>query len=267
MSREAVLAAFKAKLKAGEPVIGMQHNSGSENVVEVLGYAGFDFVIIDMEHSGYSIDVTERMVRAAEAADIVAFIRVLQNDEHVIMQALETGAQGLLVPHIMSRQDCERAQAAMRYRPDGVRGKTSGSRAARWGTGDWPTYQSWANQEPLLIPIIEDREAVEVMEEILSVDQLELISIGPGDLSQSYNEPNAGLRSANVMTALERAIEFCTPRGIGVMTIPLPDLNNEFTRSVIDKGAKVVWYGADMINIGRYFRELAKVKDAVPVLQ
>ena len=261
MRREEILARFKENMRAGKVLLGMQHNSGSEAIVEMLAYSGFDFVIVDLEHSGYSITIAESMVRAAEAAGIVAFIRIINNDKHLIMQAMETGAQGVLVPHVMNRGDCERAQAAMRYQPDGTRGKTSGSRAARWGAGDWLAYQKWANTETLLIPIIEDREAVEVMEEILSVPGLELISVGPGDLSQSYNAPGQGLRAAPVMAALERAIKYCGPRNIGVMTIPIPDLNTPWTREVIQKGSKVIWYAADLINIGRYFKQLAEVKD------
>jgi 2-keto-3-deoxy-L-rhamnonate aldolase RhmA len=260
MRREELLADFKTRMRAGEVMAGMQHNSGSEAVIEMLGYTGFDFVIIDMEHSGYSLHQVENLVRAAEAAGVVAFIRILKNDKHVIMQALETGAQGLLIPHIMSKQDCLDALAAMRYQPVGIRGKTGGSRAARWGSGDWAAYQEWANTEPLCIPIIEDKEAVEITEEILSVDGLELISVGPGDLSQSYNEPNAGLRSDKVMAALDRAIAYCEPRNIGVMTIPIPDLDNEFVKEITDKGARVVWYAVDLFHVGKHFRNLAKIK-------
>lgn len=260
MRREEILARFKEKMRAGEVLVGMQHNSGSEAVVEMLAYSGFDFVLIDMEHSGYSITVAESMVRAAEAAGIVAFIRVVENNPHIIMQAMETGAQGVFVPHILNRKDCEQALAALRYRPDGIRGKTTASRAARWGASDWHAYQKWANTETLMIPIIEDKEAVDVMEEILSVPGLELISVGPGDLSQSYEMPGMGLRAEPVMAALMRAIRFCTPRNIAVTTIPMPDLTNEFTREVVAKGAKVVWYGTDLLNIGKYFRYMAEVK-------
>lgn len=260
MRREDILARFKADLRAGKVLLGMQHNSGSEAVVEMLAYSGFDFVVIDMEHSGYSITVVESLVRAAEAAGIVAFVRVLHNDKHLIMQAMETGAQGVVVPHVRSRADCEQAIAAMRYLPDGVRGKTSGSRAARWGASDWQAYQQWANTEPLLIPLLEDKEAVEVLDEIVAVPGLEAVCVGPGDLSQSYGLPGQGLRAAPVMAALERALALCAPRGIAVMTLPVPDLTNEFTRGLIAKGVRLIWYGVDLMCMGKYFRQLAEVK-------
>ncbi len=261
MRRQEILARFKQKMRAGEIVLGIQHNSGSEAMIEMLAYAGFDYVAVDMEHSGYSIEVVERMVRAAEAAGLVALIRVIENDPHLLMQAMETGAQGVVVPHILSRKDCEEALAALRYRPAGVRGKTAGSRAAGWGAPDWHSYQEWANSETMMVPLIEDREAVEVLEEILSVPGLELISLGAGDLSQSYGYPGMGLRAEPVMAALERAIRFCAPRGIAVTVPPLPDLSKEFTREIIARGAKVVWYGCDLVHTGRCFRQLAQVKN------
>ncbi len=260
MRREEILTRFKENMRAGKPLFGMQHNSDSEAIVEMLGYSGFDYVIIDMEHSGYSIHDAERMVRAAEVAGVAAFIRPVENNRHLIMRCMETGAVGVLVPHIMNRQDCEDAIAALRYYPDGVRGKTMGARAPRWGATDWHAYQKWANTETLMVPIIEDKEAVEVMEDILSVPGLELISVGPGDLSQSYNEPNMGLRSKPVMAALERAVAYCQPRNIGVMTIPTPDLTNEWVQEIIGKGAKVIWYATDLIMIGKFFRQLAQGK-------
>lgn len=260
MRREDILARFKTDMRAGKVLLGMQHSSGSEAIVEMLAYSGFDFVVIDMEHSGYSITVAESLVRAAEAAGIVAFIRVLHNDKYLIMQAMETGAQGIVVPHVHSREGCDQALAAMRYLPDGVRGKTSGSRAARWGATDWHGYQQWANTEPLLIPLLEDKEAVEAMEEIVAVPGLQAICIGPGDLSQSYGLPGQGLRAAPVMAALERAVTLCTPRGIAVMSLPIPDLTTEFTRGLIAKGVKLIWYGVDLMCMGKYFRQLAEVK-------
>lgn len=259
-AREVTLKRFKGRLAAGEVVVGMQHNSASEAVIELLGYTGFDFVIIDMEHSGYSLTVVERLIRAAEGAGVVGLIRVLENDPATIMQAMDTGAQGILVPHIQSADECNAALAAMRFAPEGVRGKTMVSRAAAWGMIDWHLYQAWANTEPLLIPIIEDREAVDVLEDILSVPGLELISVGPGDLSQSYDMPGLGLRAPPVMAALERTLAYCVPRGIGVMTVPIPDLTNAFARDIVNMGAKAIWYGSDLLHTGRRFQELASVK-------
>lgn len=261
MQREDILVRFKERMRAGKVLVGMTHASGSEALVEVMAGAGFDFVVIDTEHTSYSMAMAESFVRAAEAAGIVAFIRVIENNPYVIMQAMETGAQGILLPHTMSQQDCRNALAAMRYRPQGIRGKNSYSRAAHRGLVDWRKYKEWANTQPLLVPIIEDKEAVEVMEDIFCAPGLELVSIGPGDLSESYDAPGRALRAEPVMSALERAIRFCTPRNIAVMTIPTPDLSNEWALEIVEKGARVIWYGGDIMNIGRYFKRIASLKD------
>ena len=97
--------------------------------------------------------------------------------------------------------------------------------------------------------------------DIFSAPGLELVSIGPGDLSESYDAPGMALRAEPVMSALERAIRFCTPRNIAVMTIPTPDLSNEWALEIVGKGARVIWYGGDIMNIGRYFKRIASLKD------
>lgn len=257
MRREEVLSDFKEQLRGGKVLLGMHHLSGSDAIIELLAYAGFAFVVIDMEHSGYTTTVAESLVRTAEAAGIVSFIRVIKNDPTLIMQAMETGTQGVVVPHILTPQDCANALAAMRFPPYGIRGWTAGSRAGRWGATDTGTYQEWSNSQPLLIPLIEDRDAVENLEDILAVSGIEIVCLGPGDLSQSYGFPGMGLRAAPVMAALERTIRACVPGNIRVMTLPIPDLTSTWTREIIAKGARLIWYTSDLINIGRHFRQIA----------
>src|SRR5437660_260431 len=114
MGRVEALAGLKAKLREGELVLGIQHSSGSAAIVEVVAYSGFEFVVIDREHSTTSAETVENLIRTAEAVDLVAFVRLLKNDKHLIMQALDSGAQGVLVPHVTSREECELALSAMR---------------------------------------------------------------------------------------------------------------------------------------------------------
>lgn len=239
----------------------MQHSSGSAAIVEILAWAGFDFTIIDMEHSSYSIEKTEELVRTGEATGIVSLVRILENDPKQVMLALETGAHGVLVPHVITKADAERARASAKYLPDGIRGKTGGARSAYWSMGDWHEYQCWANNEVMVVPILEDKEAIDHIDEIFAIPGFEIIAIGPGDLSQSFGDPGMGLESPGVSKALDRAIALGTNHDVSVMTIPLPSLSNEFTQAVIERGARVIWYGADVINIGKYFRYLAQVRD------
>jgi len=256
VNRVETLARLKEKLRAGGLVLGMQHSSGSAAVVELLGLTGWDFVIVDMEHAPVTIADVEALVRAAEAVELPAFVRLVSNDEKLIMQALDAGAVGLLVPHVVDAASCRHAVTAARYPPDGIRGKSASSRVAGWGSGDWDAYERWAKTEPLVIPIVEDPEAVEVVEDIVAVPGLELVALGPGDLSAAYGEASLGIRSGRVSEALDRLVAACRPRGIAVMTIPTPDMNAAHVVELRARGAAVSWYGGDLNHLARLFRAL-----------
>src|SRR5690348_8129451 len=118
MNRIESLARLKVKIRSGALALGMQHSSGSPAVVELLGLAGWDFVIVDMEHASLTIAQVEELVRAAEAVDLPAFVRVIRNDDKLIMQALDAGAVGVLVPHVVDAVTCRQAVAAARYPPE-----------------------------------------------------------------------------------------------------------------------------------------------------
>ena len=256
MSRIETLARLKEKIRAGDLVLGMQHSSGSPAVVELLGLTGWDFVIVDMEHASLTIAQVEELVRAAEAVELPAFVRVLRNDEKLIMQALDAGAVGVLVPHVLDAVTCRQAVAAARYPPEGTSGKSASSRVAGWGSGDWAAYERWAQAEPLVIPIVEDPAAVVLIDQIAAVAGLELIALGPGDLSAAFGEASLGVRSEKVSAALDKLVEACRPRGIAVMTIPTPDLNAALVAELHRRGATVSWYGGDLNHLARLFRTL-----------
>ncbi len=256
MNRMETLARLKDKIASGELVSGMQHSSGSPAVVELLGLTGWDFVIVDMEHASITIAQVEELIRAAESVELPAFVRVLRNDEKLIMQALDAGAVGVLVPHVLDAGDCRRAVAAARYPPEGTRGKSASSRVAGWGSGDWAAYERWAQTGPLVIPIVEDPSAVVVIEQIAAVAGLELIALGPGDLSAALGEAPLGIRSEKVSAALDKLVEACRPRGVAVMTIPTPAMDAALVRELYGRGATVSWYGGDLNHIAHRFRRL-----------
>jgi 4-hydroxy-2-oxoheptanedioate aldolase len=258
-NREGLLADFKQALRSASHVYGMQHNSGSEAIVELLGFAGFDFIMFDMEHSSYSFGDVERLIRVAEGADVVPVVRVQRNDPSLIAQALDAGAAGVVVPHIESALACRRAIDAMKYPPHGARGKTAGCRAARWGMSRWDEYEAWANQETLFIPLVETVTGVDALEEIAAVEGVSMIFIGPGDLSHSYGMPGLGLRAEPVMRAVQRAVTIGRPRGLPICTVPVPDMDAVLTQQLLDMGVRVIIWGVDLVLIGSQFRRLAEV--------
>jgi 4-hydroxy-2-oxoheptanedioate aldolase len=247
--REDTLARLKAKLRDDEPVFGFQHNSGSEVVIEAAGLCGWDFVLIDMEHTAYDLGDVERLLRACELGGITGLVRVPGHDPHVISRVLDSGAGGVLVPHIRTAEQCLAAVRATRYQPDGTRGKSGMCRASRWGLEPWAEYARWAEDGPLLVPIIEDADAVDRLDDILATPGLEVVAIGAGDLSQSYREPHLGVRSPRVRKALDRAIGYGGRHGISVMTLPAPDLSADLVRELVDAGVRVVWWGSDVSHL------------------
>ena len=107
-----------------------------------------------------------------------------------------------------------------------------------------------------MIPIVEDPEAVDAIEEIVAVPGLELVALGPGDLSAAYGEATLGIRSERVSAALDRLVAACRPRGIAVMTIPTPDMDAGLVAELHGRGATVSWYGGDLNHLAHLFRTL-----------
>jgi len=175
----------KTALNEGKTVFGSFVQISSPAVVEILAHAGFDFVIIDTEHASISIEAAENLVRAAQLHDICPIIRVTDNDPSKILRALDTGAQGVHIPHVSSRSDAEAIVKAAKYVPEGERGTCPYVRAADYSAFNQNQYFSFANENTLVIALIEGIDGVNNIDEILSVPGIDIIFVGPYDLSQS----------------------------------------------------------------------------------
>jgi 4-hydroxy-2-oxoheptanedioate aldolase len=181
--------AMKARLAGGGWTAGPILPLAAPALVEVAALAGFDHLLIDAEHGHISVADCEMLVRAAEASGITPIVRVPTNAPHEILRYLDTGAQGVLVPQVSSREEAERAVQAARYHPLGQRG-LAGTRAADYGLrGSLQDYVREANEQLLVLGLIEDIRAVENLHEIVTVEGLDVLSIGPSDLSQSMGYP------------------------------------------------------------------------------
>jgi len=181
---------LKARLREGKTAFGVMLNLPSPELVELVGLLGFDWVFIDAEHGPMSVETCEHMVRAAETVGITPMIRLPYPEPLLINRYLDTGAMGVLFPHMKSRERAEAAVGGLKYHPLGRRGAGSGTRAADYGLRlSAPQYAEWANSETMLFGIIEDNEAVDVLPEILKVEGLDGVLIGPSDLSQSLGMP------------------------------------------------------------------------------
>jgi 4-hydroxy-2-oxoheptanedioate aldolase len=178
----------KETLAAGGVIYSSSVRLPEPGLCEVLGYAGFDFVLLDGEHGAADAATIDRLVQGCFAGNTVPVVRVLRNDDpEAVMHALDLGAQGILVPHGRTAEDARRLKQAALYPPEGQRGFGPG-RGARWGRIDPADYFATANQTVLLLALIEDPEGVENVEAI-AAEGLDVLWVGSGDLALGYGVP------------------------------------------------------------------------------
>ena len=209
---------LKASIETGEIVFGLINSVAAPLLVEMMGYAGYDFVIIDMEHVSTNPETIENAVRAAEGAGLTPLIRVPNSADDVILRALDCGAQGVVVPHVRSRVEAEQIVTAGRYYPQGKRG-ISGGRTTGFGTLDLPSYFERANKEIMLVVMIEDQEGVNAIDEIASVTGIDMVLEGAIDLSQSYGVPGKH-QDPRVQQAIQTIAQSCHQHGVPFCAIP-----------------------------------------------
>ncbi|NWG14880.1 MAG: hypothetical protein HXY20_15255 [Acidobacteria bacterium] len=185
----------KASLVAGEPVVGCFVTIPAPTAVEVAAAAGFDFIIIDAEHGSADLETVENMIRAAETFDCVPIVRIAVNQPQVILRYLDAGALGVQMPQIQNATEAKRVVDAVKYRPFGRRGLAS-IRAARYGIGvPLGRYVQEANEETLVVVHVETPEAVAEAEAIARVPGVDVVFVGPTDLSYSLGYPGEPMRS------------------------------------------------------------------------
>lgn len=178
---------FKKKIGEG-PVLGLFMKTSDPAFVEAAGFAKWDFAVLDMEHGPTSLEHMQHNIRAAQAAGILPIIRVASLNETLIAQALDIGAAGVQIPQVESAEQANAAVRAARYYPQGERGVCRFVRAADYSAMPRETYFHSAN-EALVILQLEGRQAVENLDEILSAAGVDILFIGPYDLSQSLGVP------------------------------------------------------------------------------
>lgn len=180
----------KAKLNDGKVVFGAIISRYSPDQVELFGALNFDFVMIDCEHGPMNLDQVEHMVRAAEAFGITPIARIPNHDDSTILRYLDRGLQGIIVPHINNAEEAADVARASRYHPDGNRGMAGGGRAHDYGIGTNPVESTkWVNSQLLVIPMIEDVEAVGNLDDILKISGPDVFHVAASDLGQSMGNP------------------------------------------------------------------------------
>ena len=179
----------KRKLKAGQTVFGTLLTVMSAELVEMLGIAGLDFIIMEGEHGPWDESQILNIVRASELSGITPTIRLSNLEPDRICRLLDMGVQGIHCSHVASKEEAAELARVVKLYPQGERGFGRYSRANFYGMLDEHEAVRAANEESLVVAQIEDRHGIEHIDEIVQVPGIDVISVGPSDLSQSYGLP------------------------------------------------------------------------------
>ena len=205
----------KEKIRKGKPCVGLISNLTCASLTEIFGIAGFDFIIFDMEHSTMSEETLEKLVRAAKLKGLVPFVRVRDNDVRKIMGVLDAGCLGVMIPEVETKEEAQQAVENTKYRPLGGRGVNWKTIAGEWGAVDPAEYLKTANDQIMTLVQIETAKGFQNVEEIVKVKGIDVLIIGPSDLSASMGYPG-NPKHPEVTKAIDKIIQTAKKAGIAL---------------------------------------------------
>jgi len=244
--------AFKHALAQGKLQIGLWSSLCSNIAAEIISDSGFDWILLDMEHSPNDIHDLVSQMQAVQRGTATPIIRPAWNDAVLAKRALDIGAQTLLFPYVQNVEEAKRAVASTRYPPQGIRGVSAAARASRYGRV--PGYATKANDEMCVLVQVETRGSLDQLESIAKVDGVDGVFIGPADLAASLGHLG-NPQHAEVQRAMEDAVKRLKAIGkpAGILTG-----NEDEARRYIDWGYLFVAVGADVGLLARNADALAK---------
>jgi len=252
---------LKNKLKTQTVTIGSWITLGHPAIAEIMAKSGFDWLTVDMEHSAITLHQAQQLVQIIELAGCVPLVRVGENNPNSIKRAMDTGAHGVIVPSVNSKEDAVRAVHAVKYPPLGTRG-VGLARAQGYGM-EFEKYKEWLNKESVVVVQIESIQAVKNLRDILRVKGVDAFIVGPYDLSGSmgrpgdFNHPDMTAALKRIMKASER---LQIPAGFHV--IP-PDVDALLAK--IKEGYKFLAFSLDTLFLGQSCKKAVEsVKRRLP---
>jgi 4-hydroxy-2-oxoheptanedioate aldolase len=205
---------LREKIQRRDTAYGVLVAWPSPEMVEFFGHLGFDYVFLDGEHGNIGPENLTHLVRACDVSGAVPIVRVPENNPATILRYLETGVLGVIVPHISTVEQAEAAVAAARYGPVGFRCVAQSTRRANYGlTQSTKEYLDWANENILVNIMIEDREGISNLDDILKVEGVDVVTFGPGDLAIDLGYPGEPEHPEvqRVMNEADRRIQTAKP--------------------------------------------------------
>ena len=208
---------FRARFVSKELLFGTFIKTPTGHATEILGDVGFDFAIADQEHAPFGRPEIDQFMLASRAGAIAGIVRVPSANPTDILQALDCGGSGVMVPHIMSRGDALAAVSACRYR-NGKRGFSNSPRGGGYGRlGVWEHVDA-ADARTTFIAMIEDPAAIDVIDEIVAVDGLDGVFIGRGDLTVALGEPSGATDKIRKITKTVATAARAADKAVCAMT-------------------------------------------------
>ena len=243
---------IKPGLKAGKSYIGTFAKMTDASVVELFAFCGFDYFIVDNEHSQMSKETLVNLLRAADISGIVPIVRVRENSRAQMLQALDAGALGIMVPETSTVAEVEHVIASAFYAPQGSRGYTASNRAAGYGNMDAAEYARTANANVMTIVYCETTEAIANLDAMLAVPHLDVLWMGPMDLSQALGVTGQP-HHPKVVAAMDDIIARCKKAGVAVGTIAA---DAQTTQDLLRRGVQLIGLSSDqamIMNAGKRF--------------
>ncbi len=232
---------LKNKLTKNQLTIGSWIMIGDTTSVEVMALAGFDWLAIDIEHTSIDLDTVKVLIQIIQAKKVKALVRVSKNEEVIIKKVLDMGADGIIIPMICSESDAIQAIHYSKYPPIGKRG-VGLSRASQYGE-KFEEYKKWVDDELVVIAQVEHINAVNNIDQIINVNGIDGVLIGPYDLSASMGYPGK-FEEKNVKEAINKVINACKennfPSGFHIV-----DTDPKSLQTKIEEGFTFLAFGID----------------------
>ncbi len=250
----------KRKMKEGKKTVGAWCQICSPYTAEIMAREGFDFIAIDLEHAPTDTAILLELVRAIEGTGVQPFVRAPWNDFVAIKKILDTGVSGVVVPYVNTKEEADAAVKACKYPPEGVRGMSGSPRAAGFGRNPM-RYLKRANAEIMVITQVETATAVENIDGILEVEDLDGIFIGPMDLATSM-----GHFGDATQPEVQEAIAMVEKKTLAAGKILGTVAGTwEQAKARYDKGYQMIMVMADGTTVARVAAEkVAQFREAYP---
>lgn len=242
---------LKSRLQNRQTTIGSWITLGHPAIAEIMASAGFDWLTVDMEHSAITLHQAQQLIQVIELSGCTPLVRVGENDPNLIKRVMDAGSHGVIVPQVNSMRDAENAVNSVKYPPAGTRG-VGLARAQGYGT-EFEAYKTWNDLESIVIVQIEHIDAVNDIDNILSVEGVDAFMIGPYDLSGSLGIPGQ-FSNPKFLAAMEKVNDAMVRiRNVapGFHVVP-PEV--DLLEAKIHEGYSFLAYSLDILFLGENCR-------------